>query len=160
MNSRAFRAALAVPVIAVVSVGCSDDSPTEKSRDRSTTSERSTTLPATTAAPTTAAPTTAAPTTAPVATADFETPSEAGQALFDVWRSGDRARAGAEALAAPEQLDRLFATVVAPTAKNRGCDSGSFGSAGCFFINEPGGVNISLVPRGQRWIIETIEPFA
>lgn len=148
--------------IVLVLAGCSDDRAEDSdSSDRTTTSERSTTVPpSTTVAPTTAPPTTAAPTTVPVPAVDFATPSDAGRALFDVWRSGDRARAGAERLAPAAQLDRLFAAPAAPAAKNRGCDSGSFGSAGCFFINEPGGVNISLVPRGQRWIIETIEPFA
>lgn len=111
-------------------------------------------------ASTTEAPPSEAPTTTALMPTAFPTPAAAGEALFDAWRSGDRAAAGALNLAPASELDKLFAAPALPTAKNRGCDDGEFGSASCFFGNDQGGVNVGLSTAPGGWSIVTIDPFA
>lgn len=118
----------------------------------------------TSAAPTSAAPTSSAPPTTVVVTtttpaAVFPTPAAAGEALFAAWTAGDRAAAGVANLAPPAELDKLFAAVPSPAARNRGCDEGAFDAAGCFFGDGPGGVNVHLVSAAGGWTIESVDPF-
>lgn len=79
--------------------------------------------------------------------------------MYGAWTKGDRASAGALNLAPPAELDKLFAAVPLPAAKNRGCDEGEFDAANCFFGNGQGGVNITLVPVPGGWSVDTIDPF-
>ncbi len=146
---------VALAAAAASLAGCSGDSEAgpESSRPESTS-----TAPTSEIVPTTAV--TLPPTTELPLLASFPTPKDAGAAVYAAWTGSDRAVAGSLGLALPAELDKLFATPPLPAAKNRGCDSGEFGTASCFFGNGQGGVNVTLEPSASGgWSVSAIDPF-
>ena len=97
--------------------------------------------------------------TAAVPAASFPSPGAAAQAIFRVWTAGDRAAAGALALAPAGELDKLFAHKALPAAKLRTCDDGAFGPATCFFGNGQGGVSLTLTRAGTGWSVTNIDAY-
>lgn len=150
------KAFLVVAFAGAVSLsGCGGDS---KAGSESSRPESTSTAPTTETVPETAV--TLPPTTAPPVVASFPTPKDAGAAVYAAWTSSDRAVAGSLGLALPAELDKLFATPPLPAAKNRGCDSGEFGTASCFFGNGQGGVSVTLEPsESGGWSVSAIDPF-
>ena len=107
----------------------------------------------------TTAPAPAPSSTAAVPAASFPNPGAAAQAIFRVWTAGDRAAAGALALAPAGELDKLFAHKALPAAKLRTCDDGAFGPATCFFGNGQGGVSLTLTKAGTGWSVINIDAY-
>ncbi len=143
--------AVAVAGVLIAAVGCASDADTGSTTDPVSEVGDPTTSVA--AADTTEVLATAAPPTL----RSFATPSDAGKALFAAWVAGDST--AAVGLGPDTDIFALFALPAGPSAKNRGCDAGEFGSASCFFSNGQGGVNVTLAPGPDGWQISAIAPF-
>jgi hypothetical protein len=152
MSRRLHHRALAAAVALVIGLGLASctTSDGEPEKTKTEIGDAQTADPTTTTASTAPATTT----TAPIATTGSDTPEHAAQALYDAWKAGDKAGAGA--VATQEAVDGIWKTAPGDYSLYNKCDTAEFGgssTSGCLFRGMSGTIQFSMQRQGDFWVV-------